>query len=315
MTGSISDMAVAGLLIASIALVLLGTGLLLLATARARGQAEHARAHLTAQTEQVRARYATAADPAPQAGARDLRRRGTDLLRRADLAPTRATALRWGTPVATLVLFGGLIGGALGAGAMLVTGVALAAFLLWVRIRRVREKMLRQLPGFLDGVVRLMTIGSSVPAAFQNSVANTEAPLRQCLVQAIHLQRAGKELDQAVLMVGRAYDLSELVIVSSVLRLSVRYGGRADVVMERTATFMRDREEAQRELMALSAETRLSAWVLGLLPLVVAGGLFVMNAGYILLMWRDPMGKAMLLTALGLEVVGALLLYRLAKSI
>jgi tight adherence protein B len=67
--------------------------------------------------------------------------------------------------------------------------------------------------------------------------------------------------------------------------------------------------------MALSAETRLSAWVLGLLPLVVAGGLFVMNAGYILLMWRDPMGKAMLLTALGLEVVGALLLYRLAKSI
>ena len=85
--------------------------------------------------------------------------------------------------------------------------------------------------------------------------------------------------------------------------------------MERTATFMRDREEAQRELMALSAETRLSAWVLGLLPLVVAGGLFVMNAGYILLMWRDPMGKTMLLTALALEVIGALLLYRLAKSI
>ncbi len=122
-------------------------------------------------------------------------------------------------------------------------------------------------------------------------MANTEAPLRQCLVQAIHLQRAGKELDQAVLMVGRAYDLAELVIVSSVLRLSVRYGGRADVVMERTATFMRDREEAQRELMALSAETRLSAWVLGLLPLVVAGGLFVMNAGYILLMLARPDGQ------------------------
>ena len=55
--------------------------------------------------------------------------------------------------------------------------------------------------------------------------------------------------------------------------------------------------------------------MLGLLPMIVAGGLFVMNAGYILLMWRDPSGKAMLLTAAVLEVAGAFMLYRLAKSI
>ena len=85
--------------------------------------------------------------------------------------------------------------------------------------------------------------------------------------------------------------------------------------MERTATFMRDREEAQRELLALSAETRLSAWVLGLLPLVVAGGLFVLNAGYVMLMWKDPTGRNLLLGAAVLEVVGVLMLYRLAKSI
>lgn len=305
----------ASLFIAAFALILLGTGLLMLASARSRANAERARAHLAAQTEQVRARYAQAAEPGPQGAVRDLRRRWADLMRRADLAPTRGTYLRWGVPVLCLVLAGAATGGALGALAMLVIGVAMVGFLLWLRIGRLKDKMLRQLPGFLDGVVRLMTIGSSVPAAFQNSVANTEPPLRQCLVQAIHLQRAGKELDQAVLQMGRAYALDELVIVSSVLRLSQRYGGRADMVMERTATFMRDREEAQRELMALSAETRLSAWVLGLLPLVVAGGLFVMNAGYIMLMWKDPSGRTMLMTAAGLEVAGILLLYRLAKSI
>lgn len=312
MTALISS---ASLFIAAFALVLLGLGLLMLATARGRANAEDARAHLVAQTEQVRARYATATEPAPQGNARDLRRHWADLLRRADITPTRGTVLRWGMPIPVMVLAGAVAGGGIGAVALLVVGVALLSFLLWMRIRRIKDKMLRQLPGFLDGVVRLMTIGSSVPAAFQNSVANTEPPLRQCLVQAIHLQRAGKELDQAVLQMGRAYDLDELVIVSSVLRLSQRYGGRADVVMERTATFMRDREEAQRELLALSAETRLSAWVLGLLPLVVAGGLFVMNAGYIMLMWRDPSGRAMLLTAAALEVAGVLMLYKLAKSI
>ncbi|MFS9531751.1 type II secretion system F family protein, partial [Klebsiella pneumoniae] len=61
---------------------------------------------------------------------------------------------------------------------------------------------------------------------------------------------------------------NELVLLSSVLRLALRYGGRADIVMERTAAFMRDRQQAQRELFALSAETRLSAWIIGLLPVV-----------------------------------------------
>jgi tight adherence protein B len=312
MTALISS---AGLFLCALALVLLGLGLVMLASARGRANAERARAHLAAQTEQVRARYATAAEPAMLANAQDLRKRWSDLLRRADLAPTRKTGLTWGAPVVLLTILGATIGGVIGAISMAVIGTAVAAFLLWMRIRRIKEKMLRQLPGFLDGVVRLMTIGSSVPAAFQNSVANTEPPLRQCLVQTIHLQRAGKELDQAVLQMGRAYALDELVIVSSVLRLSQRYGGRADMVMERTAAFMRDREEAQRELLALSAETRLSAWVLGLLPIIVAGALFVMNAGYIMLMWRDPAGKAMLLTAAGLEVAGVLMLYKLAKSV
>lgn len=308
-------MSSATLLLAALALVVTGLGLLLLASAQARARREQQQAFLQAQTEQVRMRYAQAPDPSLQMPARDLRRRWDDFLRRADLAPTRRTAMVWITPVVLCTLAGAVAGQWLGAVSALVVALAVAAFAAWNRVRRLHKKLLSQLPGFLDGVVRLMTIGSSVPAAFQNSIANTEAPLRQCLVQAIHLQRAGKELDQAVLQVGRTYKVEELVLVASVLRLSVRYGGRADVVMERTATFMRDREQAQRELMALSAETRLSAWILGLLPLVVAGGLFTLNASYIMMMWKDPTGKSMLLSAAALEVAGAFMLYRLAKSI
>ncbi len=308
-------MSSASLLVAAIALLCCGAGLLLLASARARGQEEKARAFLQAQTEQVRTRYAAAADPALQAAPVGWKSRWTDFLRRADLTPTHRTYLLWSTPAVLLTLVGALLGGWIGAVAMLLMGAGMIAFLLWSRVGRLKQKLLQQLPAFLDGVVRLMTIGSSVPAAFQSSIVNTEPPLRQCLVQAIHLQRAGKELDQAVLLAGRTYRVDELILVSSVLRLSTRYGGRADVVMERTAAFMRDRELAQRELLALSAETRLSAWVLGLLPVIIAGALFVLNAGYIMMMWKDPTGKMMLLTAFGLEAVGAYLLYRLANSI
>ncbi|MDW3684082.1 type II secretion system F family protein [Cupriavidus sp. CV2] len=308
-------MSSAALVVAAAALVLLGLGLLLLASAKARAREEGARAFLQAQTEQVKARYATT--PEPQAGKKqhDWRRKWADFLRRADLAPTRHTYALWGALLAAMVLAAATVGGGLAAVAGLVMGLVVLYFLLWHRARRLGTRLRQQLPSFLDAVVRMMSIGSSVPAAFQTAIGNTEAPLRQCLVQAIHLQRAGKELDQAVLQVARIYRVDELMLLSSVLRLAVRYGGRADIVMERTAAFMRDREQAQQELRALSSETRLSAWILGLLPLVVGGMMFIMNAAYIMMMWRDPTGKTLLLVAVMLELMGAAMLYRLAKSV
>ncbi len=308
-------MSSAALAVAAAALVLLGLGLLMLASARARAQEESARAFVQAQTEQVKARYATPAEPQAGRQPHDLRRKWADFMRRADLAPTRRTYALWGASIAATAVAAAILGGWLAAVAGFSTGLALLYFLLWNRARRVGQKLRRQLPSFLDAVVRMMSIGSSVPSAFQTAIGNTEAPLRQCLVQAIHLQRAGKELDQAVLQVARIYRVDELLLLSSVLRLAVRYGGRADIVMERTAAFMRDREQAQQELHALSSETRMSAWVLGLLPLVVGGMMFMMNAAYIMMMWRDPSGRMLLLVAVALEALGAVMLYRLARSV
>lgn len=308
-------MSSATLALAALTVLLLAVAAMMLGHARARAGEEAARVLVAARTEQVRARYQRPADPDPVAAHRNLRRRWSDLLRRAGLAPSRRTYLRWGMPMCGACAVAVLAGGP-AAGAIAAVVVALgAAWLVWRRTVRLHRQMCAQLPGFLDGVVRLMTIGSAVPAAFQNAIQNTDAPLRDCLVQAVHLQRAGKELDQAVAMVARAYRFGELAMLASVLRLAARYGGRADIVMERTAAYMRDREQAQRELGALSAETRLSAWILGLLPIVVAALMFALNAGYLLAMWRDPSGQAMLLAALGLELLGAVLLYRLARAV
>jgi tight adherence protein B len=85
--------------------------------------------------------------------------------------------------------------------------------------------------------------------------------------------------------------------------------------MERTAAFMRDREQAQRELIALSAETRLSAWIIGLMPVVVGGIIIMFNASYVMSMWRDHAGKSLIMGAFALEVIGAIALAKLAKSV
>jgi tight adherence protein B len=300
---------------ACLALLLVGASLMLWAEAVRRREREASRSFVRAQTEQIHARYQSNAETAPVITPDTLHRAWHDALRRAGLEPTRRFYTLLFAPLAAVALVAWAVSSLLSEVMVVVLYVMVAAFLFWNRTRRMNERLLQQLPGFLDGVVRLMSIGSAVPAAFQAASANTEQPLRTCLATTTQLQRAGMDLDAAVLTVGQQYRVNELVLLSSVLRLSLRYGGRADIVMERTAAFMRDREQAQRELIALSAETRLSAWIIGLMPVVVGGIIIMFNASYVMSMWRDHAGKSLIMGAFALEVIGAIALAKLAKSV
>ncbi|MGH8809394.1 MAG: type II secretion system F family protein, partial [Noviherbaspirillum sp.] len=135
------------------------------------------------------------------------------------------------------------------------------------------------------------------------------------LERASRLMQAGMELEHALHQEARIYKLVELDLVASVVGVAARFGGRADIVLERMAAFMRDLEQAQQELFALSAETRVSAWVMGLLPVGVGAFIVIFNNDMFVKMWTDPVGKHMLIGAGVLEVAGVCWLYRLVKSV
>lgn len=215
--------------------------------------------------------------------------------------------------IAAVFLSVGLTVGWLAAcAATTVIGIAFF-FLLLTRAQKYRSQLARQLPGFLDNTVRLVTLGNSVQAAFQLASASTKEPLQPVMERAASLARAGMDLENAVAHVARQTRLDELHLLSAILRISVRYGGRVDLLLERVANFMRDREQAEQDLSAMTAETRMSAWVLSLLPVAVCGVIISFNAAYFLRMWEDPVGRNIIWVAAGLQVFGVVLLYRMAK--
>ncbi|MDR2298810.1 MAG: type II secretion system F family protein [Comamonas sp.] len=215
-----------------------------------------------------------------------------------------------------IVLVFGLVGvmaGWLAASAAAVVLAIAFFFLLMTRAQKYRRQLSRQLPGFLDNMVRLVTLGNAVQAAFQLAAASSKAPLQPVMEKAASLARAGMDLENAVAHVGKQTRLDELHLLAAILRISVRYGGRVDVLMERVAHFMRDREQAEQDLSAMTAETRMSAWVLSLLPIAVGGLIISFNAAYFLRMWEDPSGRNIIWAAAALQMVGVVLLYRMAK--
>lgn len=229
----------------------------------------------------------------------------------------------WGIAPATLALLAGgavlltVVAGMQGGLALAVLALAVyamvCAFFIWRRLARRRARVLQQLPGFLDNMVRLISIGNSPHAAFQLAVKNVEAPLGDALQQAAAMVSVNPDMGEAMAQLERRWGLPEFGLLAAVFRMSVRYGGRADLVLERVSAYIRDRQAAEMELHAMSAEIRLSAWILALLPIGVGALIMVLNAGYFLRMWEDPSGRNMIFMAAGLEAFGALLLYRLAR--
>lgn len=207
----------------------------------------------------------------------------------------------------------GLFAGWISAVGTFVVFLLMATFALWLRVQKFRRQLVSQLPAFIDAMVRLITIGNSTQAAFQLGIASTQPPLRGYLERAANLVRAGVDLDRALHQMATSVRVEEMYLLASILGLGVRYGGRADLLLERVANFMRDREQAEHELVAMSSETRLSAWILGLLPVGVGGFIIVSNPTYFLRMWQDSTGQMLIFGAVGLQLLGAVLLYRLAK--
>ncbi|TEA80316.1 type II secretion system F family protein [Allopusillimonas ginsengisoli] len=237
----------------------------------------------------------------------------SSLLLRAGVVPTPGFYIRLlGLPL-VLAIVGGVMLGPLAAGAILVMALVLGFFRLWLKADKRHHKAVEQLPEFLDAVVRMMTIGNSLSASFQNATGKIGEPLLEMVERANSNHRGGQELDVALRQTARLYGLHELYLVAAIVGVTIRFGGRSDHVLERMAAFMRDLTQARRELVALSAEVRLSAWVLALLPLGIGAFIVMFNNALFMSMWHDPVGWKMLVGAAALQIIGSYWLYRMAR--
>jgi len=318
-----TSLAPAVLLLCALSCALLALALWLLASARRQKAHRTIESTLQRSLEIRRELHAGAPPGLPGIGAAALHAPAPE---RSEFLRRLQERLRWrawgmaprtlaGFAVAASVLSLGaaLQGGALVGALLLVLCLLLGAFAIWLRLSRRRARMLVQLPAFLDNLVRLLSIGNSLHAAFQFASSNVPQPLGGALQQASASLNVSPDLGVAMAQLERTWGLPEFGLLAAVFRMSTRYGGRADMVLERVSSYIRDRQSAERELHAMSAEVRMSAWILALLPIVVGSMIMLLNPGYFLRMWQDVTGQKMIFIAAGLQVAGSLLLYRLAR--
>jgi len=207
--------------------------------------------------------------------------------------------------------FKGMIG-LLTALILLATGLYL--FVIW-RIARFSRILRQQLPAFIDQIIRTLSVGRSFENALLQAIETSPPPLSEALKGVAVENSLGGDLAEALGEAAKIYGMKELHLLTLALRINQRYGGSIKAMLENIITLIRQREQAERELRALTGETRLSAWVLGAMPLGMAGYMMIVNPSYLGYLLKDPDGLAIVYTALGLQAVGVLILWRMMRGI
>lgn len=221
-------------------------------------------------------------------------------------------AVMVGVPLLALPLLAVVLGGWAALAFALLYPLALYMALKW-KIRQFARALVARLPAYLDGVARSLAVGNTMPVALKLAMEQSVEPIPQVFRQVVQRHELGVSIENALEQVAALYQIRELTLLASAVTVNSRYGGKMEAVLDNIANAIRERDHAQRELLALTAETRLSAWILSALPILIALTLAATNPKYIYGMWLDPSGRWMLMVAFALDLAGTLILFRMGR--
>jgi tight adherence protein B len=228
------------------------------------------------------------------------------------------------TSTALMIVLGAGIAGAglpfllfdnlLGAAGGMVGGIAIALlYFSIIRFFRVR-KMQNTLPQSLQAVSDSIRSGQTLSEACDLVSKEIKGPLGSEFGYAHEQLELGHSPVSVMNRMARRVPLAEFRIFSTAVVVHRRAGGNLSLLSERMSKAARDRQEVRSHLMAVTAGGRLSAigMVIGTVIAIVLLGWI--QPDYINKFLNNPKGPWLLATAFGLQVVGALWVWRILRT-
>ena len=173
----------------------------------------------------------------------------------------------------------------------------------WLRQRRL-HKFEEQLPEALMMLAGALRAGLSLSAAISQLVLEAQAPLGQEFTLMLREQRLGVTLEQSLNGLVRRIPTQTTILAVSSMRIASETGGGLAEMLERTANTVRNRLQIEGKIRALTAQGKLQAWIVGLLPVALMLILNQMEPDAMSVLWHTQMGWGALAVIALLECLG-----------
>jgi tight adherence protein B len=210
---------------------------------------------------------------------------------------------------ALFALFAGLLG--------LLAGIAAT----WVgtavyranRADKRAQAFASQLPDALQLIIGSLRSGFSLTQAIEAMIRELPDPLSTEFARAMGETRLGVPLEDALERVAARMACADLSWAVVAIRVQREVGGNLAEVLETTVATMRERASLRRHVRALSAEGRLSAYVLVALPFLLAGFMLLFRRDYLRPLYTEPIGLLLLGAGVVLVLIGMFWMSRIVK--
>jgi tight adherence protein B len=183
-------------------------------------------------------------------------------------------------------MMGGIVGAAIGTG----LGAFLPYFWLGSKEAKRLQNFQDQLPEAIDMLVSAMKAGYSFQAAMKFIGEEVPDPLGPEFARFYEEQRLGMEVRSALLALQERVNSLDLRMFVTAILIQRETGGNLSEVLGKISTLMRERSALKGEIRTLTAESKLSARILGALPFVVFGLVSLLNPGFMTPMLQTSYG-------------------------
>jgi tight adherence protein B len=186
------------------------------------------------------------------------------------------------------------------------------AYILRMRTRRLR-KFEEMLPDAIDLFTRTMRAGHNIHSGLETIATETVDPVRKEFKKLMEELALGSQVEPALHGLGKRVPLIDLKFFITSLILQRQTGANMVTVLENLSMLVRERLNMAAKMKAHTAQQRFSAGLLCCLPLVVGIGFWILKPEYVRLLWTDPTGSKFFTYAICSEIVGILVIRKIAN--
>ena len=193
--------------------------------------------------------------------------------------------------VGILFIGGGLLGAA---GFAFAAAFGLPRWVLSFLKKRRHNKFLENFPDAVDIIVRGIKAGLPLFDSMKVIVSDAPEPIKTEFRAIVETQTIGMPLGEAC---GRLYQrvpLPEANFFGIVIGIQQKSGGNLSEALGNLSRVLRDRKKMKAKIRAMSMEAKASAGIIGSLPILVMGIVYITSPDYIELLWTTPVGRLLL---------------------
>lgn len=203
-------------------------------------------------------------------------------------------------------------------GSMLVAvGGAVIGFLglpSWIvdklRVRR-QKAFLEELPNAVDLIVRGIRSGLPLGDCLRMVATETKDPVKSEFRQIIEAQHLGMPVGEACLKLFERMPVQEANFFGIVIAIQQKAGGNLSEALANLSKVLRDRKKMKAKIQAMSMEAKSSAGIIGSLPIIVSGLVYLTSPSYIMLLFKTTAGNVIVIGGLIYMAIGIMVMKKM----